>query len=65
MGEQRIEFSWQEGYGSFCVSSSNLDQLKRYFQNQESHHSKTTFEDEFRELLRKLGVEYDPKFVLG
>jgi len=65
MGEQGIEFSWQEGYGSFRVSSSNLDQVKRYIQNQESHHSKTSFEDEFRELLRKHGVEYDPKFVLG
>src|SRR5580704_6409594 len=65
MGEQGIEFSWQEGYGSFSVSSSNLDQVKRYIQNQESHHSKTSFEDEFREILRKHGVEYDPKFVLG
>jgi len=65
MGEQGIEFSWQEGYGSFSVSSSNLDQVKRYIQNQESHHRKTSFEDEFRELLRKHGVEYDPKFVLG
>ena len=65
MGEQGIEFSWQEGYGSFSVSSSNLDQVKRYIQNQESHHSKTSSEDEFRELLRKHSVEYDPKFVLG
>jgi putative transposase len=65
MGEQGIEFSWQGGYGSFSVSSSNLDQVKRYIQNQESHHSKTSFEDEFRELLRKHGVQYDPKFVLG
>jgi putative transposase len=65
MGEQGIKFSWQEGYGAFSVSSSNLDQAKRYIQNQESHHGKTSFEDEFRALLRKHGVEYDPEFVLG
>jgi len=65
LGEQRIKFSWQEGYGAFSVSSSNFDQVKRYIQTQEAHHRKTSFEDEFRALLRKHGVEYDPKFVLG
>jgi putative transposase len=65
LGEKEETFSWQEGYGAFCVSSSNLDQVKRYIQNQEAHHKKTSFEDEFRALLRKHGVEYDPKFVLG
>jgi hypothetical protein len=65
MGEQGKDFSWQEGYGAFSVSSSNLDQVVRYIQNQEVHHRKTSFEEEFRALLRKHGVEYDPKFVLG
>jgi putative transposase len=65
IGDQGIKFSWQEGYGAFSVSSSNLDQVKRYIQNQEAHHRKTSFEDEFRALLRKHGVEYDPQFVLG
>lgn len=60
-----FKFSWQEGYGAFSVSSSNLDQVKRYIQNQEAHHRKTSFEDEFRALLRKHGVKYDPVFVLG
>jgi putative transposase len=63
MGEQRKEFSWQEGYGAFSVSSSNLDQVIRYIESQEAHHRKTSFEDEFRALLRKHGVEYDAKFV--
>jgi len=62
MGER---FSWQEGYGAFSVSSSNLDQVGRYIQNQEAHHRKTTFEDEFRALLRKHGVEFDIEYVLG
>ena len=64
MGEQGNEFSWQERYGAF-VSSSNLDQATRYIQNQEAHHRKTSFEDEFRALLRRHGLEYDPKFVFG
>jgi putative transposase len=64
-GEQGIKFSWQEGYGAFSVSASNLDQVTRYIRNQEAHHRKTSFEDEFRALLRKHGVEYDPKYLLG
>src|SRR5258708_2723769 len=65
MGEQGIDFSWQEGYGAFSVSASNLDQVTRYIQNQEMHHRRTGFEDEFRALLRKHGVEYDPKYAFG
>ena len=65
MGEQGKDLSWQEGYGAFSVSSSNLDQVTRYIQNQEAHHRKTSFEDEFRALLRRHGVEYDPKYVFG
>ena len=65
MSEQGKAFSWQEGYGAFSVSSSNLDQVIRYIQNQEAHHRKISFEEEFRALLRKHGVEYDPKFVFG
>jgi putative transposase len=65
MAEQIKGFSWQEGYGAFSVSASNLDQVARYIQNQEVHHRKTSFEDEFRALLRKHGVEFDPKFVFG
>jgi len=65
MGEQGIEFAWQEGYGAFSVSSSNLDQVAGYIRNQEAHHRKFSFEEEFRALLKKHGVEYDPKYVVG
>lgn len=65
MREQGNDFSWQEGYGAFSVSSSNIDRVIRYIRNQEAHHRKTPFEEEFRALLRKHGVEYDPKFVFG
>jgi hypothetical protein len=60
-----LAFSPSAPYGAFSVSSSNLDQVGRYIQNQEMHHRKTSFEDEFRALLRKHGVEYDPKYAFG
>ena len=65
IGEQGIEFAWQEGYGAFSVSSSNLDQVAVYIRNQEAHHRKFSFEEEFRALLKKHGVEYNPKYVVG
>ena len=65
MGEHVRSFSWQEGYGAFSVSTSNIDAVVRYIQNQPAHHRKISFEDEFRSLLRKHGVDYDPKFVFG
>jgi REP element-mobilizing transposase RayT len=65
MGEQGREFSWQEGYGAFSVSSSNLNAVMRYVQNQEAHHRKIGFEEEFRAILKRHGVEYEPKYVFG
>jgi len=57
------DFHWQDGYGSFCVSVSQLDVVKKYIQNQEVHHSKQTFEDEFIKLLELNQVDFDPKYV--
>lgn len=65
MGEQGIGFAWQEGYGAFGVSSSNLDKVARYVRNQEARHRKVSFEDEFRSLLKKHGVDYDPEHMCG
>jgi hypothetical protein len=65
MGEKGIRFAWQEGYGAFSVSSSNLDQVARYVRNQEVRHRRLSFEDEFRALLKKRGVEYDTKHIFG
>ncbi len=56
---------WQQGYGAFSVSASNVPAVVRYIQNQDAQHSKMSFADEFRALLKKHGVEYDPRFVLG
>jgi putative transposase len=65
MNDHGIIFSWQEGYGAFSVSASNVDKVVHYIQDQEKHHRKITFEDEFVNLLRKHGIEFDPKYVLG
>jgi putative transposase len=56
-------FAWQRGYGAFSVSASIMPIVIRYIQNQERHHRKMTFEQEFIALLKKHGVEFDPKHV--
>jgi len=65
MSDQIGKFAWQEGYGAFGVSKSNLATVVKYIQNQEKHHRRMTFEDEFIALLEKHGIEYDPKYVFG
>jgi REP element-mobilizing transposase RayT len=60
---QKVE--WQEGYGAFSVSASNVSTVERYIRNQAAHHRKMSFEEEFVALLRKHGVEFDTKFVFG
>ena len=49
-------FAWQTGYGVFSVSVSNLDTVTAYIANQADHHRQRSFEDEFREFLRKHGI---------
>jgi REP element-mobilizing transposase RayT len=57
------KFSWQEGFGGFSYSHSQLDSVANYIRNQEKHHSKKTFREEYLELLKKFDVEYDPKYM--
>jgi putative transposase len=59
------EFSWQEGYGAFSVSPSNLDAVIRYIRNQRQHRRKLGFEEELRAILQKRGVAYDPRDLAG
>lgn len=56
-------FSWQEGFGAFSHARSQLDTVIRYIQNQQKHHVKKSFRDEYVELLEKFGVEYHPKYI--
>jgi putative transposase len=57
------EFEWQDGYGAFSVSASLLETVKRYIARQEEHHRKKTFQQEYVELLRRSGVEFDEKHL--
>ena len=65
MKEDVATFAWQEGYGAFSVSHAQRQAVMDYIANQEAHHAKWSFEQEFMTLLRKSGVEYDPRFVFG
>ena len=56
-------FSWQEGFGAFSYSRSQLDTVIRYIQNQQKHHAKKTFLQEYVELLEKFGIAYDPRYI--
>jgi REP element-mobilizing transposase RayT len=58
-------FAWQEGYSAFSVSQSPRKTVVDYIDNQKEHHAKWTFEQEFLTLLKKSGISYDPRFVLG
>ena len=56
-------FLWQRGYAAFSVSPSQLDAVLQYVQTQEEHHRTRTFQEEYRELLRKHNVEFDEQYV--
>src|SRR5205823_14079114 len=58
-------FEWQDGYGSFTVSKSQVPALIEYIKSQREHHRKKTFQDEYRELLRKHGVDHDERYLWG
>jgi putative transposase len=60
----RGKFSWQEGYGAFSYSHSQLDAVINYIKNQEQHHNKKSFRQEYVEFLEKFKIEYDIKYIL-
>jgi putative transposase len=61
--QQLFDFHWQNGYGAFSISPGHVEALKEYIANQEEHHHKETFQDEFRRLCQKYGVELDERYV--
>jgi len=65
MSDEIGKFAWQAGYGAFSVSKSNIATVVKYIQDQERHHRKMTFEEEFIAFLEKHGIEYDPRYVFG
>ncbi len=57
------KFRWQEGYGAFSYSHSQLTTVINYVRNQEKHHSKRTFKQEYLEMLEKFNIEHDNKYL--
>ena len=57
------DFAWQGGYGAFSVSESNIPQVKKYIASQEQHHSRMSFQDEFRELCKLHGIDLDERYA--
>lgn len=56
-------FYWQDGYGVFSVNPAEVDTVIAYIHNQQEHHSKKTFQQEYRAFLKKYRVEYDERYV--
>jgi REP element-mobilizing transposase RayT len=59
------KFSWQGGYAAFSVSQSQVDNVIRYINNQENHHKKQSFKEEYIEFLKLYHIDYDEKYVLS
>ena len=57
------KFNWQEGFGAFSYGHSQLDQVIKYINNQETHHRKSTFREEYFKLLKKFHVEFNDKYL--
>lgn len=58
-------FAWQDGYGAFSVSQSQVATVVEYIKNQENHHKTKTFEDEYVALLDAYGITYDSRYMWG
>jgi REP element-mobilizing transposase RayT len=63
LAPQYRNFYWQRGYGAFSVSPSQLGDVIEYVVDQQEHHRTRTFQDEYREMLRKCGVAFDERYV--
>lgn len=62
-GYVKGKFGWQEGYGAFSYSRSHVQKVIRYIQQQEEHHRKTRFLDEYRQLLDAFEVPYEERYI--
>ena len=59
----REKFSWQEGFGAFSYSKSHVPNVIRYIQNQEAHHRKQTFREEYISFLKAFEIEFDERYI--
>jgi putative transposase len=66
INEQKMvngKFQWQQGYGAFSYSSSHRDVVIKYIMNQEEHHKRKTFQEEYLDMLNKFEIVYEPKYL--
>jgi REP element-mobilizing transposase RayT len=59
----KFKFNWQEGYGAFSYSHSQIDSVIKYITDQKEHHKKKTFRDEYIDFMRKFEIEYNEKYL--
>lgn len=59
----KTRFEWQEGYGAFSYSKSQIKTVIEYIENQELHHQKKTFREEYLDMLQKFEIDYDEKYI--
>jgi putative transposase len=59
----KSSFAWQEGFGGFSYSKTHVDRVIRYIQNQEAHHQKENFLDEYRKMLKAFEIEFDERYI--
>jgi putative transposase len=59
----KTKFAWQEGYGAFSYAKSQVSTVISYIRNQEIHHRKINFVDEYKFFLEKFGVDYDERYI--
>ena len=59
----RYQFNWQSGYGAFTYSHSQIDNVVKYIMNQQQHHKKVTFREEYIEFLEKFAIEYNEEYL--
>ncbi len=62
-GEEFHNFYWQYGYGSFSISPKHIDVVVQYIKNQEEHHKKVSFKDEYRKFLKEYDIDFDERYV--
>lgn len=61
----KFRFSWQEGYGAFSYSHSQIEAVAKYILNQKEHHKKVTFKQEYIDFLKKFEIEHDEKYLFN
>jgi REP element-mobilizing transposase RayT len=59
----KFKFSWQEGYGAFSYSHSQIDHVIQYIMNQKNHHKKISFKEEYIDFLKKFEIKYDEQYL--